>query len=313
MTQGTLPHVYFRGKITPANEATVSIASNSLQYGSTCFGGIRGYHKNGSVSIFRLKDHHERLMNSSRIMGMGVYMPYEEFHKIIGDLIARNQPKTDIYIRPFLYSGEQQLIPRIDKVKFELAVYFVEMGAYFAANKGVRLGISSWQKFSDNALPTKAKAGGCYVNSALATAEAARSGYDEALLTDHDGHIVEASVANLLMVYRDRIISPPIGAPILEGITLRTMIELLEAAGKPVHFERIDRSMVYTCQELLLLGTAAQVTFVESVDGRRLGRPAELSAEATPGPVCQLLRDQFAQILAKKHPKSAEWLTEFRY
>lgn len=311
MTTRALPFAYFRRDVRPADQATISIASNSLQYGTTCFGGIRGYRRGNKIYVFRLKDHYERLMNASKIMAMGYYLPYAEFADIIGTLIAKNRPAGDVYLRPFLFSEDQQLAPRLQGLTFELAIYLADIGQYFPPEKGLRLGISSWKKFSDHALPTKAKAGGCYVNSVLATAEAIRSGYDEALMTDQEGNIVEASIANILMVYRDRVLSPPIGSAMLEGITMRSMVALLADEGTTVEFERIDRSMVYTCQELMLLGTAAQLSFAESVDGRVLGDIKDRSGIVRPGPVCQLLREKFEQVISNRHPRSAEWLSEY--
>ena len=128
--------------------------------------------------------------------------------------------------------------------------------------------VSSWRKISDAIASTKAKAGGCYVNSALAKTEARRCGYDEALMMDEQGNIVEASVANLFIVYRGEVVMPEVGSSMLEGITRRSVIEFLEEEGMPIRSERIDRSMVYTCDELILTGTAAQVMHAHSVDGR---------------------------------------------
>ncbi len=304
MSKTTMPFSYFQGRVCPSGEAHVSLASNSLQYGTTCFAGIRGYVRNHKVSIFRLQDHHERLMNAAKIMGFNYSISYEDFHAVMEEMIEKNQPSADFYIRPFLYAPDEQLAPKAQGLNFDLAVYFVPLGQYFNLQKGMRLMISSWKKFPDSSLPTKAKAGGCYINSFLATNEAHRCGYDEALLTDQQGYIVEASVANLLMVYRDRLIMPELGSPLLEGITMRTTIELLREAGLPIYFERIDRSMVYTCQELLLLGTAAQIAFTESVDGRSIG-------DGSPGPICQLAREKFQAVLAGAHTRSTDWLTSY--
>lgn len=304
MTKSTMPYVYFHKKIIPAEEATVSIGCNSLQYGTTCFAGIRGYVRQGKVSLFRLKDHHERLMNASKILGFGFQISYDEFEKILGELIIKNKPQTDFYIRPFILAPNVQLAPKPIGLEFELAIYFVELSTYFDQTKGMRLMVSSWRKFSDAAIPTKAKAGGCYVNSFMATSEALRCGYDEALVTDESGHIVEASVANILIRSRDRLITPPIGSALLEGITLRTMTELLQEEGIEVHYESIDRSMIYTCNELMLLGTAAQVTFAQSVDDRAL--------REAPGPICKLLREKFKTVIEGNHSKSNEWLTHFK-
>lgn len=305
----TMPFAYFQEQITPLEQACISIASNSLQYGTTCFAGIRGYHINNCIRVFRLKDHHQRLMHAAKIMGMDFYIDYSKFKEIIGELIAKNAPKGDFYIRPFIFSQNNQLAPKRPGLTFELAIYFAPLGHYFNPNQGMRLMVSSWRKFSDLSMPTKAKAGGCYINSFLATSEAVRCGYDEALMTDQEGSIVEASVANILISYRHRILAPPLGSAQLEGITMRSVVELLEREGAPIHFEKIDRSMLYTCSELLLLGTAAQVSFAESVDGRPITSNGAIRKE--PGPLCQMMRKAFAAIIAKNHPLAAEWITEF--
>ncbi|MBA2728012.1 MAG: branched-chain amino acid transaminase [Parachlamydiaceae bacterium] len=299
-----MPFVYFKGAVRPHSEAHVSLAANSLQYGTTCFAGIRGYVSGNTVKIFRLRDHHQRLMNGAKILGFDYDIPYEQFFELINELIINNQPTCDFYIRPFIFSGDEQLAPKRVGLNFDLAVYFVPLGNYFDLNKGMRLMVSSWRKFSDASLPTKAKAGGCYVNSFLATSEAMRCGYDEALVMDQDGFIVEASVANILMVYRDRLLMPELGSALLEGITMRTAVELLNDEGIEIETGRVDRSMIYTCDELMLLGTAAQVAFADSVDGRQIGKGAS-------GEYCQLLRKSFQNVLNGKHARSAQWLTEF--
>lgn len=301
-----MPYVYFEGQIVPEAQARISIASNSLQYGTTCFAGIRGYFREGEVRIMRLKDHHERLMHASKIMGMDFFIPFEEFKEIMAGLVQANAPETDFYIRPFLYSSDEQLSPKKKGLTFQMAIYFVPMGHYFDPAQGMRLMVSSWRKFSDLALPTKAKAGGCYVNSFLATNEALQAGYDEALMTNDAGQIVEASVANILLVHRGRIITPPVGHAQLEGITMRSAIELLQEEGISVAYEPIDRSMVYTADELILTGTAAQFAFASSVDGRQLG------VKQGPGPVCQLLRNRFDAVINTKHSKSTEWMFRFQ-
>ncbi|MBS0622654.1 MAG: branched-chain amino acid transaminase [Verrucomicrobia bacterium] len=297
-----MPFAYCHGSVVPLSEAHVSIATNSLQYGTTCFAGIRGYVKEGVVRIFRLADHHERLMNGAKIMGFNYSISYPEFFAIIEELVRKNDPKETFYIRPFIFAADEQLGPRPPGLHFELAIYFVSLKQYFPLDKGMNLMISSWQKFSDSSFPTKAKAGGCYVHSFLATAEALRCGYDEALVMDHEGDVVEASVANLLMVYRDRLLMPALGTAQLEGITMRTVCELLHEEGLEIHFERIDRSMVYTCKELLLLGTAAQIAFASSVDDRPIG-------DGSPGPICQLARKKFQEVIDGTHRKSGEWMT----
>jgi branched-chain amino acid aminotransferase len=180
-------------------------------------------------------------------------------------------------------------------------MYQLAFDVYFPHEEGLRMMISSWRKVPDNVMSTKAKAGGAYVNSAMATTEAMQAGYDEALMMDDTGGIVEAAVANMILVYRGEVIVPSLGAPMLEGITFRTSLEILKEMGYEPRVERIDRSMVYTCDELILTGTAAQVIFANSVDGRVIG-------EGTMGPVCTNLRSAYLDILDKKHPLHQGWV-----
>lgn len=308
MKNKIMPFAYFQKEIVPSDGAKVSIASNSLQYGTTCFAGIKGYFRDGKVRIFRLNQHHHRLMNASKILGMNFTISFQEFENAVVELVKKNCPETDFYLRPFIFAQDQQLAPKPQGLNFELAMYMVPMANYFDQSRGMRLMISSWRKFSDASLPTKAKAGGCYINSFLATAEATRCGYDEALVMDNEGFIVEASVANILVVYRDRLLMPELGSAQLEGVTMRTMIELLREEGLVPHFEKIDRSMIYTCNELILMGTAAQVSFADSVDGRKM---ASQEHAGHPGPICSLLRQKFEAILNKNHPKAEEWIFEY--
>lgn len=302
-----LPYAYFRKKIVPFQDATISIASQSLEYGTTCFGGIRGFYHEGKTIIFRLQDHYKRLYNGSKILEMDVALSWDNFQDAIAQLIKANEPKGDFYIRPLVYTEYQALKPRFDGISFDLAIYMFPLLNYFDPSKGLRLMISSWRKVSDAAMPTKAKAGGCYLNSALAATEARNRGFDDALMMDDQGNIVEASAANIIIVYQGEVIMPETGSALLEGITRRTVIEFLEEEGIKVRAERLDRSMVYTCDELIVTGTAAQIAFAQSVDNR------QITDEDTPGPICLLLRKKIADAIHGNHPKSKQWLTEYKY
>ncbi|MCB1074226.1 MAG: aminotransferase class IV [Simkania sp.] len=298
-----MPFAYFKGKVVPLKDATLSIASHSLQYGSTCYAGLRGHVREGVVRIFRLKDHHARLMRSMQIMGWDFKISYEDFKCALQDLIHQNQPTGDFYIRPFVFSDTEMLQLNYRKLEFHLGIYMVPFGPLFDPERGLKMKISPWKKIADDAIPTKAKAGGCYLNSALATTDAIQSGYDEALMTNREGHIVEASAANLLLRYRDKIIVPPLEG-VLDGITLRSVLELLEEEGIEVQVQSIDRSMVLSCDELLLTGTAAQITHVESVEGRLISEKR--------GPLCKHLQERMERILNRQDPKSEEWVTDFQ-
>lgn len=296
-----LPYAYFEGQIVPSEQAKISIAAHSLQYGTTCFGGIRGYARDGEFRVFRILDHYERLKNAAKIFGMNFEMSFENFKKAIFELVEANKPESGFYFRPFIYSDDEVLTPKFMGINFKVAIYMIPLADYLDTSRGMRLIVSSWQKFPDSAISTKAKAGGSYLNSSLARTEAMRLGYDEALVMDSNWNIVEGSAENLFIMYRGEAYFPDLGSSMLEGITMRTVLELLKENGIPVRFGRIDRSMIYTCDELLLTGTGAQILFAESVDDRIISQEM--------GPVCKILREGFESILDMKHPRSNEWVT----
>lgn len=301
-----LPYSYFKKMIVSHGEARISIASHSLQYGTSSFTGIRGYFRNGEMKVFRLKDHFIRLVNNCKILRIPLDLKWEDFQTIVVDLVKANKPNRDIYIRPFIYSAEEVLVPRFDNLEYELAVYMLEMGEYHALNRGIKLMTSSWHKFSHNAFPAKAKAGGAYVNSAMATTEAKSLGFDDALMLDDLGNVVEATTSNLMIVYRGEIIMPPIGTSQLEGVTRRTVIYFLEEEGIKIRYEPIDRPMIYVADEVLLTGTAAQVVFAHSVDGRVINN------EDKPGKIATLLRSKFTDLIEGRHKMSQEWFTNVK-
>jgi len=298
-----MPFAFFKGKVVPISEATISIASHSLQYGSTCYAGLRGHIRDGVARVFRLQDHHQRLMRSMQIMGWDFEISFEDFKKTLQDLIIRNQPTGDFYIRPFVFSDTEMLQLNYSKLTFHLGIYMVAFGPLFDPEKGLKMKISPWKKIADDAIPTKAKAGGCYLNSALATTDAIQSGFDEALMTNREGQIVEASAANILLRYRNRIIVPPLEG-VLDGITIRSVLELLKDEGITVEVQPIDRSMILSCDELLITGTAAQISHVESVEGRLISEKR--------GPLCKHLQARMQRILNKEDPKSEKWVTDFQ-
>ncbi len=302
-----LPYCYFKSKIVPREEGKISIASHSLQYGTTCFSGIRGYLREKEIRLFRLKDHFDRLNDSAKILGMGFSLEWEDFEKIVLDLVKANAPSQDIYVRPFIYSSDEVLMPRYTGINFNWAIYMMEMGEYHDLSRGIRLMVSSWQKMSNLAFPTKAKAGGAYVNSAIATTEAKNLGFDDALMLNDQGQIVEATTSNLVLVYRNEIFMPPLGSSQLEGITRRTAAVFLEEEGYKIRYEPVDRAMAYVADEILLTGTAAQVVYAHSVDGR------VISKDDKPGKIALMLRKKFADLIQGKHARSREWLTPVRY
>lgn len=307
--QAMQPFAYIGEKIVPSEHARISIASHSLQYGTMCFGGMRGYTGNGEARILRLRDHHERLMNAAKILGMDFYMPFEQFREIIANLVKKNASPNDFYIRPFIYCNDEVLGPCMDGRTYDLAVYQLPLTQYFKKAGGLRMMISSHKKFSDISMSTKAKASGCYLNSALATSEARRAGYDEALMTNDFGSIVEASVANLFVVYHGEVLTPPLGTGPLEGITLRTIIELFKDENISVHFSPLDRSMVLGADEVFITGSAAQVTQVISINGRPIGNDPQTAG----GPFYEKASSLYSKVITMAHPRSQQWMSVIKY
>ena len=307
-----MKYAYFKNEITEFEKATVSIATHSLQYGTTCFGGVRGYYRNGKVSIFRLEDHYIRLINASKMLGFEFYITWEEFKNIVTELVKKNEIKEDFYMRPFIFCSEPRISPKKAGLTFELAIYMLPLADYVSTdNGGMRFMSSTYRKYNDAAIPTKAKAGGSYINSFLATSDAQRNGYDEALMFDDAGNVVEASVANLILIYRDKIIIPDTGSAALEGITVRSMLEILEYNGYDIQRGKIDRSMVFTADELLVTGTAMKIVYAESLDGRPIGH-LDYSAKALPGKYYKLLKSEFEKIISGEHELSKKWLFEIK-
>ncbi|MBD3360617.1 branched-chain amino acid transaminase [Candidatus Peregrinibacteria bacterium] len=265
---------YINNKIGKTAEAKVSVMCKALQYGLGCFTGIRGNwnKQNKNLYLFRLDDHYKRVKESAKILGMKLNYSYPRFQKILIDLAKKNNIKEDIYIRPTLYSASTALTPRFDNQKDDLAVYMISLKEYFNTENGLNVCVSSWRRFDDDQFSVKAKITGAYANSALAKTEAVQNGYDEAVFLNRDGKVCEASGANIFGIKDNIVYTPPLGANILNGITRKTLIELFEnELGLEVHEELIDRSMLYTFDELFFSGTAAKVAWIRSVDKRKIG------------------------------------------
>lgn len=301
-----LPYVYYDKEIMPFEEAGVSIAANTLHYGGLVFGGLRGYvYEDGRVGIFRLDAHFERLMNAAKIMAFDFHMEYEAFKAIVHELIRKNAPKGKFYIRPFIFCDESRVGPKLEGLHFDLAIYMQNLDNYRKTTAGIRFLTSSFPKYNDASISTKAKVGGAYVNSMMATHQAHLAGFDEALLLNHEGYLAEASVANALIVYRDKVMVPPLSSGALEGITLRSVLELLDYNNIPVEQTNIDRSTLYVCDELIITGTAMQVGYGAEVDGRVMKYSKE------PGPITRCVQEEMEKVIALEHPFSERWMVMF--
>ena len=306
MTNETfLPFAFFEGKIVPTELAKISIMTNALQYGNGIFGGIRGYQGNNkkTYNIFRINDHYKRFLTSLKILNKTIPYTADKLAKITLELAAKNEPKSDFYVRPLAYAANYELSPDLSRTEFDFAVYMIPLGEYLSVSKGLKLAISNWVRINDNMIPSRAKITGGYINSSLAKGDAARLGYDDALLIGSDGHLTEGSGANFFMVRDDVLITSPKYADVLEGITRRTILQLANDLGIASVERHIDRTEVYIADEGFLTGTGAQLAWVSEVDGRTIGN-------GKIGPISQKIQKLFFNIVRGNVSKYSSWLTK---
>ncbi|MCD6287864.1 MAG: branched-chain amino acid transaminase [Candidatus Hydrogenedentes bacterium] len=264
---------YFEGQIVSIQEAKISVMTHAFNYGTAVFEGIRGYwnedHEN--LYIFRLQEHIDRMLRNSNILMVRPKLSLTEIQDIIIELTAKNGFREDTYIRPVCYKSEHELGPRLHDVASDLVIYEIRLGDYVNIS-GLKVAVSSWRRLRDNAIPARCKATGAYVNSALAATEAKMEGFDEAVFLGEDGTVSEGSAENLFLVQNGVLITPPVTADILTGITRNTIIELARnELGLDVVERPVGRTELYVSDEMFFCGTGAQVAPVVEVDRRPIG------------------------------------------
>ena len=294
---------FFKGQIVPIEEAKVSVMTHGLNYGTGCFEGIRAYwnESDQELYVFRLQEHYERLLRSCRILRIALPYTAQELGQITLELLRKEGFRQDCYIRPLAYKGDEIIGVRLHDLTDELAIFSVPFGRYIEKEEGAHVGFSAWRRVDDNAIPARAKITGSYINSALAKTDAILNGYDEALVLTQDGHISEGSAENFFLVRNGQLVTPPITANILEGITRDTIITLAcEELGLETSERTIDRSEVYTCDEAFFCGTGVQVAAITQIEHRPVGT-------GTIGPVVSQIRDLYFDVVKGKNPKYKHW------
>ena len=264
--------IWMDGEMVPWREAKVHVLTHSLHYGLGCFEGLRAYATDTGLAVFRLEDHTRRFFNSAKILQMNIPFTARELNQAQLQVVRENHLKT-AYIRPLAFYGAEGMGLRADTLSVHVAIAAWEWGAYLGEEglrKGIRIRTSSYTRHHPNAAMSKAKANGQYINSILALQEALACGVDEALLLDNQGYVAEGSGENFFMVLDGVIYTPDLSAA-LPGITRATVIELAAELKIPVRERRITRDEVYVCDEAFFTGTAAEVTPIRELDGRRIG------------------------------------------
>jgi branched-chain amino acid aminotransferase len=233
---------FFEGAFVPIEQAKVSVMTNGLNYGTGCFEGIRGYWnaEQEQLYIFQLRAHMERLHRSCRILYMQLPYSVDDLCDLTIELLRREQFREDVYIRPLVYKSDPAIAVRMNDLNDALTIWAQGFGQYIEGG-AVKACVSSWRRIDDNIIPSRAKAAGAYINSALAKTEALLNGYDEAIVLGADGQVSEASAANLFIVRGGRLITPPLTSDILEGITRQVVAQLArERLGVTVEERAID-------------------------------------------------------------------------
>ena len=271
--------IWMDGKLVPWDEAKIHVLTHSLHYGSGVFEGIRAYETRKGPAVFRLTDHIARLYRSAKIYTIEIpYTPEELIEATKETVRASGLPAC--YIRPLVYLGygEMGLNPLLSPVNVSIAVW--PWGAYLGdegVTHGVRMKISSWRRHDPNIIPPAAKGTGQYINSQLAKVEAIKAGYDEAILLNPQGLVAEASGENIFIVRDGEIITPPLSAGALIGITRDSVIKIAGDLGIGVHEAELVRTDLYTADEVFVCGTAAEITPVREIDDRVIGEPGPLT------------------------------------
>jgi branched-chain amino acid aminotransferase len=293
--------VWMNGRLVDWDDATVHVLSHALHYGTGVFEGMRCYETDRGPAIFRSHDHFARMRRSARIFLMDIPYTADELAEAARVRIRVNGLRS-CYVRPIAFRGygEMGVNPANNPVDVSIAAWAT--GSYLgdgALERGVRMTVSSWRRNDPNVIPPAAKVTGAYVNSSMAKLEAVRAGFDEAIMLNPQGYVAEATGENVFVVIEGEILTPPLGAGPLPGVTRRSIMTMAADLGMPVVERQITRADLYTADEIFCTGTAAEVTPVREIDGRVLGDP---------GPVTQAIQQKYFSIVRGEDEKYLGWL-----
>ncbi len=296
--------IWHNGRFIPWEDATIHVLSHVVSYGSSVFEGIRCYDRPAGPAIFRLSEHMRRMIDSSKIYRMELAFSRQQLAEAAVELVRVNKLRA-CYIRPIVMRGYGEMGVHPGKNPIEIYMACWEWGKYLgeeALAQGVDVCISSWSRLAPNTLPALAKAGGHYLNSQLIRMEANLNGYSEGIGLDEAGYVSEGSGENLFVVRDGRIVTPPLGASVLPGITRDTVIRLAQELGIPVVETIVPREMLYIADEVFFSGTAAEITPIRSIDRIVVGSGAR-------GPIAERLQKEFFAIINGTKPDRHGWLT----
>ncbi|HJP65827.1 MAG TPA: branched-chain amino acid transaminase [Actinomycetota bacterium] len=295
---------YLNGEILPLEDAKISVATHAFNYGTGCFEGIRGYWnaERGEIYVVKLREHFRRLLRSCKIFRIDIGKTAEDLADIAVELIRRGEYREDVYIRPIAYKASPVIRVGLIGLEDGFTCFTAPMGAYLDIDRGLSVTVSGWRRNDDNAIPARAKATGGYLNTALAVADAQEGGYDEAIMLTADGHVSEGSAANLFLVMDGVLVTPEVTDDILEGITRDAVMAVAGKLGLDVTVRKVDRTELFTADELFLCGTGVQVAPITKVDGRVVGT-------GKIGEVTRGVQDLYLSAVHGEEPEFRDWLT----
>jgi branched-chain amino acid aminotransferase len=294
------PKIWMNGSLVDWDDARIHVLTHSLHYGMGVFEGIRAYATADGPAVFRLTEHIERLHRSAQILGMPLEYSVADLIQATKDTVASTGLDA-CYIRPIAYFGYGEMGLNTLPCTVDVSIACWPWGAYLgddAVTKGIRLKTSSWTRHDHNTMPPAAKTTGNYVNSSLAKVEALRAGYDEAVMLAPNGLVAECSGENLFVARNGILLTPPLSAGALEGITQNTVMTIARDLGFDVRLDNIARSDMYIAEEAFVCGTAAEVSSVNSVDDRAL---------PCPGPMTRAIAETYAAAVRGQDDRYRHW------
>ncbi|MFA5366814.1 MAG: branched-chain amino acid transaminase [Dehalococcoidia bacterium] len=298
-------YTFFDGKFIPLAKAKVGVMTHAFNYGTACFEGIRGNwnKEQKQMYIFRMKEHYKRLLDSCDVLKIDLPYSVEEMCDLSVELVRRCGCREDTYIRPIAYKKTEQVGVRLHNLEAGFVMFATPFGAYLDIEKGAKCCIASWRRVSSDMIPIRAKINGIYVNSALAKTEAFERGFDEAIFLTRDGHVCEGSGENIFLVIDGKLVTPPPSDDILIGITRDTIIKL---AKKEFGIDTVERSIdpkeIFKADECFMTGTAAHVTPIIEVEGRKVGK-------GSVGKMTKQLQAMYFEVVLGRKKKYMGWCT----
>ncbi|MBA0908166.1 MAG: branched-chain amino acid transaminase [Nitrosarchaeum sp.] len=295
-------YVWFNGKFMTLDKANVPITTHAIHYGTSVFEGIRAYWNEKNLFVFRLDEHIKRFRSSGQFYNISLNFSDKIIKDAIIGICKKNKIKKSCYIRPFYFIGDYGINLHVtEKAPTNVAIFTFPFGDLFNKN-GITAGVVSWRKFSDMSTPTQAKMGGNYLNSIIATQEAKKNGFDEAILLDYNGNVSEAPGENIFIVKENKLITPPLSSSALNGITRDAIIKIAKDLDIDVIETEITPSELSISDEIFLTGTAAEITPIISMDGKKIGNGKS-------GNITKKMMTIYTDIVLNKNQNYSDWLT----